>query len=155
VTGFALSPGITPALTDVFVVELPILLGVGYFLGRRRGFEVVFALNAIALGAVKLYTDWADPPDVVISVAAVASGAGWLLALANVGAGGVRPRGAFPGAGAIGVFGLAAGAWKAWHDFYDPFDLLLADAALISGLALIAYALRRVWPALRWLKPAT
>jgi hypothetical protein len=137
---FVLSPGFTPELVDAFVLELPVLLGLGYFFAGRTGFEVVFALNAIALGAIKLYTDWPDLGDDLVALGAIAGGAGWLV-LAALGRGRVL-RPAFLGALPLGAFAIAVGVWKAAHDFYDPLDLLLADAAFVSGVALAVYALR-------------
>ena len=134
-SGFLLSPGITPELTDLFVVELPLAVGLGYLLGRRYGFELLFVLNAVALGAVKWYTDYLDLPDVAVALAAIVGGALWLASLAGrlpVN----RPRRTafsvlapiFAGIGAVKLL-----------DFYDPFDILLADAVIVAAAALWMY----------------
>jgi hypothetical protein len=132
VSGFLLSPGITPELTDLFVVELPIAIAAGFFLARARGFGWAFGLNALALGAIKLITDYGDPGDDIVAAAAVIAGllflgqavsSGWLVRVPKV---------------ALSVGGgllLAVGAIKISADFYDPFDLLLADMAVAGGIA--------------------
>ncbi|MCI4368887.1 MAG: hypothetical protein L3K09_04920 [Thermoplasmata archaeon] len=141
-TGFTLSPGITPELTDLFVLELPVLLAAGYALRKGRGFEVALALNALALGAIKFATDFTDLPDDVVSIAGLLGGAGVLTA----GGAGWRPR--IPPVALwrlLGVLFVLVGAVKALRDFYDPFDLLLADTAIACG-GLLALLPQRVLP---------
>ncbi len=134
-SGFLLSPGITPELTDIFVVELPLAVGLGYLLGRRYGFEVLFALNAVALGAVKWYTDYFDLPDVAVALAAIVGGALWLATLVERVPANRARRTAFSVLAPI--FALV-GAVKLL-DFYDPFDILLADAVIVVAVALWVY----------------
>jgi hypothetical protein len=142
VSAFALSPGITPELADAFVIELPVAVGLGYLLARRTGFEVAFALNTLVLAAIKLVTDFGDLPDVLIALAALACGGTWAF-LAFHGrwiAGAARAWCVLVGAGS-----LVAGLVKL-RDFYDPFDLLLADCAIVAGVAVLRYAWRPAPP---------
>jgi len=132
---FQLSPGITPELTDIFVIELPLALAVGYLFGRRVGFEFAFALNALALGVVKLITDYADPWDDLVSMAALLGGGFWIpTALGSLN------RSRFWGRtlAVAGLIFVLIGIIKL-RDFYDPFDLLLADCVIVAGLALWVY----------------
>lgn len=134
-SGFVLSPGITPMLTDLFVLELPIALGVGFFAARGRGFEIVFAANLLLLGIIKAITDYADLPDLVVAVSGIIGGSVWLeLAVRRVPR--ERPYGGL--LAALGPLLVVVGAIKL-TDFYDPFDLLLADAVIVAGAALWWY----------------
>jgi hypothetical protein len=137
---FLLSPGITPELTDVFVIELPLALAVGYLFGRRTGFEVAFALNALALGVVKLVTDFPDVWDDLVSFSALFGGGLWLVTTLRMVDGRSSLRWV---SAAAGLFFVLVGLAKL-TDFYDPFDLLLADAVIVSGIALWVY--RRGYP---------
>ena len=133
---FSLSPGITPTLTDVFVVELPILLGILYVVAGRRGVEAGFALNAIVLGAIKLFTDFADPWDDAVAIAGIVGGL--VVLVPALSAARRSPRGS-NGLRAVGMVVLFLGALKIALDFFDPFDVLLADVCVITGLWLIAW----------------
>jgi hypothetical protein len=135
VSVFQLSPGITPELTDIFVIELPLALALGYLLDRRTGFELAFALNAVALGVIKFVTDFSDPWDDLVSLGAVLGGGLWM----GITHGWTNHHRALRiVAVAVGVFALVVGLIKL-DDFYDPFDLLLADSVIASGIALLAY----------------
>ncbi len=137
-SGFLLSPGITPELTDVFVVELPIVVGLGYLFGKRTGFEIAFALNALALGVVKGVTDYLDLPDVIVAAAAIVGGALWLAVATGQLPPGRARRTVFPVLAPIFVIvGLSK-----LTDFYDPFDILLADAVIVAAAALWTYRVR-------------
>jgi len=137
-SAFVLSPGITPELADAFVIELPIAVGIGYLLARRTGFAFAFALNALVLGTLKVVTDYGDLPDVLIALGALASGATWAILSIR---GRSSARAARAWCAVLGVGTLVAGLVKL-RDFYDPFDLLLADCAVVSGLAVALYAQR-------------
>ena len=132
-TGFQLSPGITPGLTGAVSILVPLALGLGALVAGRRGFAVALGVGAVALGGVKIYTDYTDPPDVLVAVAGMLAGVLWA-------AHEVRPflfgRLWRAVGGAIGALALVVGAIKL-RDFYDPFDLLLADLVLLGGLALL------------------
>lgn len=127
-----LSPGFTPELTDLFVIELPVAVGLGYLLDRKEGFEIAFAANALVLGLVKLVTDYSDVLDAPVFLAAIAGGAGWLLV-----ATGVLERGS-----TLRLMGFVLGSTCVLmgllklQDFYDPLDLLLADTLIVTGVAL-------------------
>ncbi len=139
-TGFLLSPGITPALTDLFVVEMPIALGLGYLVAGRRGFEGAFLANLFALAAVKFVTDYPDLADDAVTLAALASGIVWGIRLVGST---IRSRRARIGPRLLGAVAIALGIVKIVTDPYDPFDILLADAAIVAGVALwIARPLR-------------
>jgi hypothetical protein len=135
VSVFQLSPGITPELTDAFVIELPLALGTGYLVGRRAGFEFAFALNVLALGLVKFLTDYADPWDDLVSAAAVLGGGFWIPTMRGALNGRRLLRSSLAVAGLVFV---VLGVVKL-TDFYDPFDLLLADGVIVAGLALWVY----------------
>lgn len=138
-TGFELSPGITPALTDIFVVGVPLLIGLGYLLAGRRGFEFAFGASAVVLGAVKLYTDYTDPFDVVVALAALLGGGFWLR-YAGLGRGWTGR--AVSTTAWVGGLGCVVVGLLKLRDFYDPFDILLADAAVVAGAALFLYGRR-------------
>lgn len=129
-TEFLLSPGITPQLTDLFVLEFPIAVGFALFLRGRRGVELVIGLNALALAVIKLVTDYSDPWDDLVALAALAGGVLVLQPLFTGRSGGMGVGAATFAGGAIG----AIGCLKALSDFYDPFDLLLADLGIVTGL---------------------
>jgi hypothetical protein len=142
VSDFALSPGITPEITDAFVLAVPLAIGLGYLLYGRRGVEVAFGLSALALGLVKFATDLPDLWDDLVSLGATLGGAGW-VALA------LRP---LPRARALtvpillfGIFAILVGGIKL-NDFYDPFDLLLADASILAGVAWLVHLRRERRP---------
>jgi peptidoglycan/LPS O-acetylase OafA/YrhL len=137
-SNFLLSPGITPELADVFVIAVPLAVGFGYLLAGRRGFELAVSLAAIVLGGIKLYTDYQDLPDVAVALAAILGGALWAL----------RSNGFLPQSRGMRIAGAVVGAAAVLvgvvklRDFYDPFDLLLADTTILSGAALWLYARR-------------
>ncbi len=143
-TGFLLSPGITPTITDIFVVEMPIALGLAYLFGGRRGFEAAFLANLFALAAVKLWTDFADLGDDSLTVAALAVGLLWTVRLGRVG-----DRSMCPGVGVrvVGVVAIALGIFKIATDPFDPFDILLADAAIVAGASIWVAVAGRAPPA--------
>ena len=66
-SGFVLSPGITPELAEAFVVELPLALALGAIGDGRRGLWTALGVNAALLGAIKLVTDYSDPLDVPVA----------------------------------------------------------------------------------------
>ncbi len=134
-SAFVLSPGLTPELTDAFLLELVVAIGVGQLVDRERGVETALALNAIAFALVKLITDWADLPDALVGVAGVLGGAALLLRgrLRRPAALG-RP---WP-ARLVGAAVLVLGAIKGLGDFYDPFDLTLGMLLVVVGLWLAA-----------------
>lgn len=119
---FQLSPGITPLLTDVLLVEFVLLAGGLYRLAGPRGFEFAVALNAFVFGAIKLVTDYTDLLDLPVALAGVVAGGLFLARLVprswrwSAPATLVRS-----GALVLGVIGVA----KVALDFYDPFDVLL------------------------------
>ena len=128
-TGFELSPGITPALVGAVSVELPLALGLGYLLFRGRGFEYALGLNGIVLGSLKVLTDYRDLYDTTIALLALVGG---LTLVARV----ALPRGRAPAFFLLflGVYAIPFGATKLLGDFYDPFDLVVADLAVVLGL---------------------
>ncbi|MCI4350580.1 MAG: hypothetical protein L3K15_03595 [Thermoplasmata archaeon] len=132
--GFRLSPGITPFLTDLFVVELPIAVALGFLLGRSRGVFGTLGANALALGAIKVVTDYPDLPDDVVAFAALVAGGFFLLLGLRASARVHRPT---PVVAFGGVLLVAIGVLKIYSDFYDPFDVLLADLTFVAGCAAI------------------
>jgi hypothetical protein len=135
-----LSPGISPVLAVSAVVGVPLLFALGYLLGGRRGFELAVAAASIALGSVKGWTDARDLYDLPVWAAAVFGGAVLLtdLALRELG----RRTARWP-LWIVGGFAVVAGLWKL-QDLFDPFDVILADAAIVAGLVLLLGRLRRL-----------
>jgi hypothetical protein len=127
---FLLSPGITPFLTDLFVVGIPVGLALAYAANGARGFEIAFGIASILLGAVKLVTDFFDPADLLVALGGLSLGA-FVVAAARGRRELARAPEWFWRAG--GVFAIAVGAFKISRDFYDPFDLLLADCLVGLG----------------------
>lgn len=129
-SGFALSPGLTPALTDAFLLEIVLAIGVGRLLDRDRGLETALALNAVALSVVKLVTDWGDLPDVPVGIAGAV--AGLTLLLRTWGGAPSLFRSPWP-ARLLGGLAALLGAIKGFGDFYDPFDLTLGTVLVVVG----------------------
>jgi hypothetical protein len=132
VDGFHLSPGITPLLTDLFVAAVPLALGIGYLLGRSRGVETALGGSAVALGLVKLFTDYPDLRDDLVAFAALLAGLAFLSHAFRPDWSSRIPR-LLAGVGAAVL--LLVGAYKIYSDFYDPFDVLLADLTILGGVA--------------------
>ncbi len=128
-TGFELSPGITPALVGAVALELPLAFALGYLFFRERGFELALGLNGIVLGTIKVLTDYRDLYDTTIALFALVGG---LTLVAQV----VHPRGRAPAFFLLflGVYGIPFGVTKLLGDFYDPFDLVVADLAISLGV---------------------
>ncbi len=125
---FLLSPGITPLLTDLVLVEFVLLSGALYRLAGPRGFEAAVALNALLLGAIKLATDYTDLLDLPVALAGLVGGLFCLVGLAG------RPRRPRLPKGLVRTLALVLGAvglLKAGLDFYDPFDLLLSAVVMV------------------------
>ena len=139
-TAFNLSPGITPELVGVVVLEFPLLVALLYSLRRDRGVEWAFALNALGLGLVKLGTDYADPGDLAVALSGIFGGL--LLLYRSIGPP-MRPSGS---AAFLGVVVAGIGAIKAARDFFDPFDLVLAAVLLAVGAWLAEPWLRSLRP---------
>jgi hypothetical protein len=147
-TGFLLSPGLTPELTDVFVIEVPLALGAGMILARRTGLGWALLLNLLVLGIIKYLTDASDLHDDIVSIGAMVSAIAVGLSLRVP-----RVRGLRVFEFLLGLFALGIGIWKAVSDFYDPFDLLLSDMLMLAGLWLLIGMPRPryTWP-LAWVE---
>ena len=138
-TGFLLSPGITPALVSACAVELPLALGLGYLFYRDRGLEVAIGLNAVGLAAIKIYTDYADIFDLLLAVVVLAAGLAWLVLRLSPDRSPSRLiRG---GSMALATFAVPLGAIKVISDFYDPFDTFLACMGILAGALLLRWSL--------------
>ena len=137
---FQLSPGITPLLADVVLVEFVLLLAILYRARGADGFEAAVALNALALGAIKLGTDYADLLDDPVALAGIIGGSLYLWGLRTPRS--LRPA---PGKGTLVVAAVVGllGVLKLYLDFYDPFDLLLALLAIVLALWWFASVRRR------------
>jgi hypothetical protein len=136
---FLLSPGITPLLTDTALVLFLSAIGAGAALGGRRGFVLGLGVAGTLVGAIKLYTDWADLKDDLIALVAIAAVLYWAIATERPTARTGFPRGlAYAGA----VVAILTGLYKTGGDFYDPFDLLVAFSALLAGIGVTADLLR-------------
>ncbi len=148
-TGFLLSPGITPQLTDLFVLEFPLALGFAYFLRGRQGVELIVGLNALVLAVIKLVTDPSDLWDVIVAVGVAAGGVAVLYPLLVPAASPLSFRASVVLGGTVG----ALGCLKALSDFYDPFDLLMADLGIVAGLWVGRPLFERWFPALSTFDP--
>ncbi|MCI4347809.1 MAG: hypothetical protein L3J97_04225 [Thermoplasmata archaeon] len=138
-TGFLLSPGITPALVSACSVELPLTLGLAYVLYRGRGLEVAIGLNAVAFAAIKIYTDFSDVFDLVIAVVVLFAGVVWLVLSRSPTR---SPSGLIRGVSfLLAALALPLGALKVISDFYDPFDTFVACLGIVAGALLFRWAL--------------
>ena len=133
-TAFTLSPGLTPELTEAFLLELLLAIGVAHLLDRTRGLETAIALNAAALALVKLVTDWGDLPDVPVGIFGAIAGA---VLLARTWGLGPVGRPARWGVRLLGALVLVLGAIKGLGDLFDPFDLMLGIVLAVVGLWLL------------------
>lgn len=130
-TGFILSPGITPALVSAVSIELPLAYGLGYVLFRTRGLDLAIVLNALLLGAIKIYTDYPDPYDMLVTAGTLASGlAMWGLTRGRAWVPSRKERTVLA---AVAWYAIAAGVLKIVTDPYDPFDTFLSASAIIAG----------------------
>ena len=123
-----LSPGITPALVGVFAVELPLALTLGYLLGGRQGFGIALALSAFLLGGIKLFTDLSDPYDASVAALALVAGGTVIVQATGHFRRSTRALGML-----VGLLAIPYGLTKIGSDFFDPFDLFLADMAIALG----------------------
>ena len=131
-SGFELSPGITPLLTGAFAVEFPLSLVVGWLTHKDQGFRYALAGNALIMGVYKLATDGlADPWDAALGMAALVS-AGLLLVPPRKALDWPRPIQGLLVFMAVGA--MALGGLKIVGDPLDPWDLFLGDATLAGGL---------------------
>lgn len=140
-SGFVLSPGITPALVELFAIELPIAVGLGLVLGEARGARWALTANLAVLGAVKIATDLSDLLDVIPAVAAIVGAGLWNLTDRFAGLGGTG-RG---GLAAVGILFVGLGGLKLYLDPFDPFDVFWAGLLAVSGVAVLV-GLRRGRP---------
>lgn len=144
--GFRLSPGITPVLTDLAVLALPLALAVGYLAAERRGVEVALGGVTGVLGLVKLLTDWHDLLDLPVALGGLAIGGSTIATALDL-----RAVDRLPGPAwrAFGLLAVLVGAIKIRTDFLDPFDVELA--ALILALGLMVLAARGIFARFRGL----
>lgn len=137
VSGFVLSPGITPALVSACAIELPLVLGLAYIVFRNRGLEFAIFLNALAYGAIKVGTDYADIYDMLVA-------AGCLAAALTM-TGSLRrptepPHGSLRLGGiAVAVYGIFVGLFKIVTDPLDPFDTFLSVLAILAGALVLRW----------------
>ncbi|MCI4351996.1 MAG: hypothetical protein L3K14_01215 [Thermoplasmata archaeon] len=138
-TGFLLSPGITPALVGACSVEIPLAFGLAYVFFRGRGLEVAIGLNTVGLAAIKIYTDYADLYDLLLAVVILAAGLVWLVLSFSWHRSPARLiRG---GSMALATLVVPLGAIKVISDFYDPFDIFLACLGILAGAFLLRWSL--------------
>lgn len=140
-TGFELSPGITPLLADAAVVVLPLAIAAGVLAGGRRCLLVALGAVTAVLGLIKVLTDWGDLKDLVVGLAGVGVGLAAVIETLDVPALRTLPRALEI---ALGAAGVLVGTYKVVSDFYDPFDAELG--ALTASVALqvvVARSLRR------------
>ncbi len=136
VADFCLSPGVTPFLTSLVVVEFALVTGLAYTVAGARGFEASVAGNAVFLGLFKLVSDYRDLGDLPISFAALGGGVvAILLAARRIRVSDARRTILRAGGLLVALVGWA----KIALDFCDPFDLLLGATAVVAGILVWAY----------------
>lgn len=139
VSGFVLSPGITPELVSACAIELPLVLGLAYVFYRNRGLEFAILLNALAYGAIKVVTDYFDVYDMLVTAGC--------LGAAIVMVGSLRrpsnpPRGRVRFGGfAVALYGILVGTVKIVTDPLDPFDTFLSALAILAGALVVRWLL--------------
>ncbi len=140
---FDLSPGITPLLTDIFVLLVPLSIGLEQ-VARRTPLVGSLALPGclLLMASIKLFTDYSDPPDALL--------AGWgvLLSLTLPSVYLIRAESIGRGRAltflvALGAGGVLLGAIKVRTDFFDPFDLLLSVLLVLAGAALVGWVIEK------------
>ncbi len=141
VSGFVLSPGITPAVISALSIELPLVLGLGYVFFRTRGLELGIAVNAVLLAVIKGYTDYTDLPDMLVAVGALAAGVA--VAWGTVAPPGIPSRAEAMVLSAVGTYAVLLGTIKIVTDPYDPFDTFLGAMAVVAGALLLRWASSR------------
>jgi hypothetical protein len=131
-SGFNLSPGITPLITDIAVAGFALSFGVAFVLSRKDHYNpalIALGINSIALSVFKIYTDYLDFWDVVLSIFILVEG---FIALR---ASYFNNRSIpirlviYVIAGLVISFSL----YKVISDFYDPYDLLQACCGIVGG----------------------
>ncbi|HLY76406.1 MAG TPA: hypothetical protein VKT21_00805 [Thermoplasmata archaeon] len=140
-SGFVLSPGITPALISGFSIELPLVLGLGYVFFRTRGLELGIAVNAVLLAVIKGYTDYTDLADMLVAVGALAAGVA--VAWGTARPPGVPSRPEAIVLSVVGTYAVLLGTIKIVTDPFDPFDTFLGAMAVVAGALLLRGASSR------------
>jgi len=136
-SGFNLSPGITPFITDIAILGFVVSFGLAAFLSRRSGLRpslLILGIDSVLVSVFKLYTDYADFWDALLAVIIL------IEALFVIQSGSRKPklRSGFTRKLALvfGIVGLVLSADKILSDFYDPFDLLLSCQGVLCAFAI-------------------
>jgi hypothetical protein len=134
-SGFNLSPGITPLITDVAFAGFALSFGICFALFQKshpRAIFIALGIDSIALSVFKIYTDYLDFWDVVLSVFILTEG------LMTLSVPALENRSILLRLGIYVVVGLgiAFSLYKVLSDFYDPYDLLLSCCGIVCGIAI-------------------
>jgi hypothetical protein len=107
-----------------------------------RGLELAVASNAVALAAIKIYTDYTDLFDLVVSISVLLAG----LALFRASLAPDRSPSALSRVvfWIIAISAIPLGVAKIVSDFYDPFDTFLAAVGIISAALIFRWMFERV-----------
>ncbi|MHB1869141.1 MAG: hypothetical protein ACYCPP_09385, partial [Nitrososphaerales archaeon] len=126
-SGFNLSPGITPFIADIAILGLVLSFGLAAFLSRRSGLRpalLVLGIDSVLVSVFKLYTDYADFWDALLAMIILIEA----LFVIQLGSRKSKLQSGLTRKLALvfGILGLVLSADKILSDFYDPFDLLLS-----------------------------
>ena len=133
---FVLSPGITPLITEVAILGFVLSYGVASAIHFRNWrispSLMVLAIDTLAIGTFKIYTDYFDFWDLLLSLVIMTES----LAVLGFRLKGPLNRSLSSIGAAIGIIGVLFSVDKIVFDFYDPFDLLLACLGAVCAAAI-------------------
>jgi len=137
-SGFNLSPGITPFITDIAILCFVISFGLAAFLSRRSGVRpslLILGIDSVLVSVFKLYTDYTDFWDALLAVIIL------IEAIFVIQSGSRKltlQSGLTTKLGLVfGILGIVLSADKILSDFYDPFDLLLSCQGVLCAFAIL------------------
>ena len=136
-TGFNLSPGITPFITDVALIGVVVSLGFAAVLSRKNSFAIywVLGIDSLAVSLFKVYTDLFDFWDLVLALFVVFESV--LLFLACFRGSSFLRLGVRAFSVVLALLSISFSILKISFDFYDPFDVLLSCLGIIAGFSIL------------------
>ena len=137
-TGFSLSPGITPLITEVAIICFALSLGLSAIFSRARftTFYLAIGLNALTLSLLKIYTDYFDFWDAFLGLMIAVESV--VLMAMQLRESNVRRRYEWVMAITLVLVVLSLSTYKILSDFYDPNDVLLSCSGILAGVAILA-----------------
>lgn len=141
-SGFNLSPGITPFITEMAIIGFALTFGLTaiYSKAPSKAFYLAVGLNALALSVFKIYTDYFDFWDaflgLIIATEAIVLIVGRLRVPSN------WNRGARLIATILVAIVISLSVYKILSDFYDPYDVLLSCLGILGGAAITEFGNR-------------